>query len=192
MTINHRRQVSINSVRKEQIVSNKNANRLGSLIPTTQQVEDIFADLVRVGDLDVYHARLLAVDCGLRRGEIVELRPTQLDFNDGIIKLYPPKTSRPRIVYMTERVRRELRGRWPVVGTDAYAFLPHHYRPAAARKLEIGLRKAASRLNIAISFASLRWKYTADLPNAGVSVCDLSKALGHRRHDCALAYCRSC
>lgn len=171
-----------------------NVNQLVSTVPTTQQVEHLFADLIRVGDLHVYLAGLLAVDCGLDPGQIIRLRWTDCDFDKGITTLSHEREPRPRIVHMTDRVCHELRGRCPVAGTDEYVFLPHHGRPAVARSLQASLRKAGRRLGVQIGLRLLRRKFATDLVNRGVSMCDLSKVLGFTpwaHADSMLAYLQS-
>jgi integrase len=157
-------------------------------------VEDAFAEMIRVGDLDTYRAGLLAADQGLRLKEIEQLQWNALDFDKGIITVRPQKARHPRFVHMTDRVRRELRERCPGADMDEYVFLPHHDRPAAARRLRASLRKMGSRLNVRISLSLLRRKCATDLANAGVSMCEMTKALGYKcwqRADCLLAYCQS-
>jgi integrase len=171
-------QFEFSNARKEQTVSTiTKAKYRVPTVPTTKQVEDVFAELIRVGDLDTYHAGLLAVDCGLRRGEIVALHPRQFDFNDGIIKVFAPNT-RPRVVFMSDRVRRELRGLWPLAGPDVHAFLPHYDRSAAGKKLEAGLRRVAGNLGIPVRFHLLRHKFAVDCVSRGALANDVAKALG--------------
>jgi integrase len=54
---------------------------------------------------------LLALHCGLRAGEIFNLRAQELDFKNGLIRIMDPKNNENRTAYMTETVKEMLRTR---------------------------------------------------------------------------------
>lgn len=158
--------------------TNRN-NHPVSPLPSTEQVENVFEHLIRFGNTHIYHAALLAAECGLRLGEIVQLRWSDFDFDNDILTVSPHGSTHPRFIYMTKRVHREMRERCPVAGRSEFAFLPHHDRPTASERLTFSLSKTCSQLDLNLSFHSLREKFAHDAAKDGVSICELTKALGN-------------
>jgi integrase len=56
---------------------------------------------------------LLSLHCGLRAGEILNLRGQDLDFENGLIHIADPKNKHPRKAYMTAKIKEMLLTRKP-------------------------------------------------------------------------------
>ena len=57
------------------------------------------------GEPDMEDLTITAIDTGLRKGELLRLKHQDIDLKDGTIHVYKTKTSRPRVVPMTKRVK---------------------------------------------------------------------------------------
>jgi integrase len=58
--------------------------------------------------LQLHDICLLSLYCGLRIGEILNLKGQDLDFENGLIHVSDPKNKHPRKAYMTTRIEEML------------------------------------------------------------------------------------
>lgn len=128
----------------------------------------------------VYQAVVLALDTGMRRGEILSLRREYLDPYRKVLVVSQSKTAggTGREIPWSRRVERMLK---PLAGGSGPVVL---FREAAIRNLKKGWRRAVRRSQIpAIRFHDLRHTFNTRLMEAGVSQ-DIRKALmGHADAD---------
>ncbi len=80
-----------------------------------------FERLLEVSDDDLRPILLVAYDTGMRKNEILQLKWSQVDPDEGAIVLSKTKTDEPRTIYLTTRVREEL-ARLPR-STSGYVFV---------------------------------------------------------------------
>ena len=81
--------------RRERFLSHEEADKLLTELKTVSQ--------------SVHDQALLSLHCGLRAGEIFNLRGQDLDFENGIIRVMDPKNKTNRAAYMTQAVREMLK-----------------------------------------------------------------------------------
>ncbi len=138
---------------------------------------------------------LLAVNTGLRLGEILHLERRDVDFDANVLLVrakrdWTPKSKKPRVVPLSEDAVRALRSqisenakreREPV-GTSAVVFPnPHGFpltspiveRPFIAKVRELWPNRAG------LHFHSLRHTYGSFLCERGVSLQEIQKIMGH-------------
>lgn len=131
---------------------------------------------------------LLGGDCGLRRGEMLALRPSDLDFETLRVfvrnsmakgKLVPTKGKRFRVVPMSENVAGALRKR--VKGKDAFVFRTARGKQATARALYIWFDEvvALAKLSPEGKAHVLRHTFGSHLAEAGVDLHRIQLLLGH-------------
>ena len=85
------------SNKRERFLSHEEADKLLTELKTVSQ--------------GVHDQALLSLHCGLRAGEIFNLRGQDLDFQNGIIRIMDPKNKASRTAYMTEAVKGILKKR---------------------------------------------------------------------------------
>ena len=142
---------------------------------TEQQVNALLADLLASASPHGYLLAMLAVDTGMRRGELWALKWEDVDFNANQIRVDDSgdgrgtKTGNIRDVPMTTRVRealrdRRLKGQEPVPRTDIKKALI-----AAGRRTGIGH----------IHFHMLRHTAATRWYESGMSIEQVQRGLGH-------------
>jgi excisionase family DNA binding protein len=118
--------------------------------------EATFAKLYEVADPELKPIILVAYDTGMRKGEILNLRWSQLDLREGTIKLSAAdtKTNFPRTVYLATRPARPNRRR------------PHQLRADGVRSC---LARPRGFEPLAFGFVARPTAITA--PNSGMQDC---------------------
>jgi integrase len=76
------------------------------------EADNLLAELKKVSE-SVHDQALISLHCGLRAGEIFNLRGQDLDFENGLIRIMDPKNKANRTAYMTQAVREMLKARLP-------------------------------------------------------------------------------
>lgn len=79
-------------------------NNLRYRVITEEQLDR----LVEVADDDLKPILVVAYDTGMRRGEILQLRWSQVDLRAGVVQLTETKTGYPRKIHLTDRAQIEL------------------------------------------------------------------------------------
>jgi len=143
--------------------------------------EATFARLHAIADQELKPIILTAYDTGMRKGEILNLRWSQLDVRVGAIKLAAEdtKTNFPRTVYLTERVLQALRAIPRRLGTE-YVFVNPETgtRWEDARKL---FKRACRRLGLDhVWFHDLRRSFVTNARRRGVAESVVMRMSGHR------------
>ncbi len=118
-----------------------------------------------------------ALDTGLRKGEILKLRPADLDFENRVIivRAFNTKTMRERIVAMTERLEQELLDiveKLPAREGLALFGIKNDFKKAYA-----SARAAAGLADV--RFHDLRHTHATRLVGAHVPLSEVGRALGH-------------
>jgi site-specific recombinase XerD len=124
-----------------------------------------------------------AYACGLRIGEVVRLRVTDIDSQRGVLVVRQGKGQKDRLVPLSPALLAELRAHWRRYRPRDWLF-PGQKR---GRHLNVGaLQRLFARLvrplafGKAVSMHTLRHSYATHLLEAGVDVVTLQRLLGHR------------
>ena len=126
---------------------------------------------------------LLALDCGLRFGEISNLNWEDCNFDSGVILVRDPKSSVNRFVFMTERVRSVLskyenkhRGLIFVdKNGNRIARVSNTFRRIADEMFNDDVNDPRLR----VCFHTLRHTFASRLVQNGVSLFEVKELLGH-------------
>jgi integrase len=138
-------------------------------------------------DPQLHDMALLSLHCGLRAGEIFNLKGQDLDFENGLINISDPKNKESRKAFMTEAVREALSKR--ISGSpDEYIFKDkkHGGRIIA---ISSAFRKAVNRLEFnnsitdsrqIVTFHTLRHTFASWLALQGETILTIKDLLGHK------------
>lgn len=131
----------------------------------------------------VYEMALLAVDCGLRFGEISGLQWDDCDFSRGMMLIRDPKSSVNRYAFMTVRVKDMLEQYENK--KNGYIFVDRHgnriarvsntFRRIADEMFNDGIKDPRMR----VCFHTLRHTFASRLVQNGVSLFEVKELLGH-------------
>ena len=128
---------------------------------------------------------IIALNTGLRLGELLALTPSCLDFNNGLIKiaktrtnfgLNSPKNGKTRFVPMNEKVKTALRTASNFLDPSQFLWdcSPAHFTHQIFKPAQ----RAISDLPI-ITFHDLRHTFASHFMMNGGNIFDLSRILGH-------------
>lgn len=144
---------------------------------------------------------LLALHCGLRAGEIFNLKGQDLDFKNGLINISDPKNTEPRKAFMTESVKEMLSKSVPSKPNE-YVFkkriqkeeidkLPDKDKkkeekidsiscayPRAVKKL--GFNEGITDPRQLVTFHTLRHTFASWLALQGETILTIKDLLGHK------------
>lgn len=133
----------------------------------------------------VHDMALIGLHCGLRAGEIFNLRGQDLDFDHEIINIADPKNKIGRQAYMTEAVKAALEKRKPEK-SDELVFKDRHGRQT--KEISLTFRRVADPLfNVGITdprqricFHSLRHTFASWLAVQGETLQTIGELIGHK------------
>ncbi|WP_243337508.1 tyrosine-type recombinase/integrase [Anaeromyxobacter soli] len=140
-----------------------------------------FATLVAAADPELRPILIVAYDTGMRKGEILNLRWSQIDLRIGAIRLAAEdtKTNFARTVYLTNRVIDELKKQPRHIGTDHVFVNPETCtRWEDARKLFVRARRNANLAHV--WFHDLRRSFVTNARRRGVAESVVMRMSGHR------------
>ena len=135
----------------------------------------------------VHDQALLSLHCGLRAGEIFNLRGQDLDFENGLIRIMDPKNKASRTAYMTQAVKEMLKPRLPENLNDLIFEDRWHGEPIknisktfdrTVKKL--GLNKDVEDPRQKLVFHSLRHTFASWLAIQGTPILTIKELLGHK------------
>ncbi|MEW5949861.1 MAG: site-specific integrase [Thermodesulfobacteriota bacterium] len=159
--------------RRERFLSHEEADLLlTELAKTSKQLHDM---------------ALLSLHCGLRAGEIFNLRGQDLDFANGLINISDPKNKASRKAFMTEAVKAMLQARGPEKPEELVFKDKRH--GGKIKEISSSFEKVVTRLgfNKGISdprqrlcFHSLRHTFASWLCLQGETILTVKELLGHK------------
>jgi integrase len=124
---------------------------------------------------------LVAYDSGMRRGEIAQLRWSQIDLKAHMVKLtsVDTKTDERRLVPLTDRVIEMLRHASRHV--SGYVFVTHNGRPYHPTAFSSAFKKACARAHLAnVVFHDLRHSFCTNMRRSGVDTLTTMATSGHK------------
>ena len=129
--------------------------------------------------------------CGLRVGEVEELRLDDLDLPNRKLAVRNSKGLKDRVVFLSDRVVLALGEYLAVrgVGSGEHVFL---FRNAPLRKdlIRDRIKAAGKRTSVRVTPHRLRHTCATQLLNAGCRVTSIQKFLGHKRLNSTMIYAR--
>ena len=139
-------------------------------------------------DRAIFH---LLWQCGLRTGEVEELRLEDLDLESRRINIRDGKGRKDRTVYITDSVVNVLKDYLEVRGPGSgdHVFL---YRNASLKKEFIHARIETAGKRVAVKVYPHRLRHTCatQLLNAGCRITSIQKYLGHKKLNTTMIYAR--
>jgi integrase/recombinase XerD len=124
-----------------------------------------------------------AYACGLRLGELLHLRVTDIDSGRMVIHVRQGKGNKDRLVPLSQRLLDDLRRYWQQYRPTTWLF-PGAFadRPLTASNVQRRCQRLVARAGISKPATphTLRHSYATHLLEAGVDVVTLQKLLGHR------------
>lgn len=124
---------------------------------------------------------VVALETGLRRGDLLGLRWSSVDFGAGWIRVTMQKTKKEAVIPISDACRGALlacQGR-DVVGELVFVTGEGHPIPWATVRRYFELAKNLAKINRRFRFHDLRHTFGSTLASQGVSLQLIAKALGH-------------
>lgn len=124
---------------------------------------------------------MVAYDSGMRRGEIAQLRWSQIDMKAHVIKLTSSdtKTDEKRLVPLSDRLLEMLSDTPRHV--SGYVFVTCNGRPYDPSKISAAFKKACARAQLAnVVFHDLRPSCCTNMRRAGVDTLTTMAIFGHK------------
>lgn len=130
---------------------------------------------------------LISLHCGLRAGEIFNLKGQDLDFENGLIHISDPKNKESRKAFMTEDVKAALLN-WAPDSPDGYVFKDkrhggkmNHVSSLFWRIIKkLGFNAGITDSRHIITFHSLRHTFASWLALQGETILTIKELLGHK------------
>lgn len=145
----------------------------------------LLAELSKASEI-VHDIALLGLYCGMRAGEIFNLKGIDLDLPNGIITILDPKNKTARKAYVNTTVREMLLKRKPEKasdyiftkrgGNDRITELSQTFTKTADRLFNVGVKDRRQR----VVFHSLRHTFASWLALNGESLLTIKELLGHK------------
>jgi integrase len=130
--------------------------------------------------------------CGLRRGEVEELRLEDLNLSQRRLSVRNGKGMKDRTVFLTDTAVQALQAYLPLRGqgpTD-HVFL-YRNQPLSKDLIHGRLKAAGQRSGVQVHSHRLRHTCATQLLNAGCSVTSIQKLLGHKKLNTTMVYARA-
>ena len=129
---------------------------------------------------------LLSLHCGLRAGEIFNIKGQDLDFENELINISDPKNKESRKAYMTKAVKEMLLEHVPI-SPDEYIFKDRNGNKinAVSKSFHgaierLGFNKGITDRRQKITFHSLRHTFASWLALQGEPILTIKELLGHK------------
>lgn len=153
---------------------------------TYDEASQLLKELKNTSEL-VHDMALVSLHCGLRAGEIFNLKRQDLDFENGLINILNPKNKESRKAFMTKDVKAVLIERAPTSPSelvfkdkrygDRIQFVSNTFMKCVSRlKLNEGVTDPRQK----ITFHSLRHTFASWLAMQGETILTIKELLGHK------------
>jgi site-specific recombinase XerD len=152
-------------------------------LPVTLDIEEVRRLLDATGSLRERAAMELAYSAGLRLGEVLHLRLSDIDSRRMIIRVEQGKGKKDRNVMLADSLLKTLRAYWKQERPREWLFPGQDgRRPLNATIIQraFAVARQAARIEKRVSFHTLRHSFATHLMESGVSVRTIQALLGHR------------
>ena len=133
---------------------------------------------------------MLIYSCGLRIGEALELKPDDIQSQEGLIYIRGGKGQKDRRVPLSDRILQELRQYYQRYQPSEYLFEGQkggkYSNSSAAQVLKRAVQKAG--ISKSVTLHTLRHSYATHLTNNGVNIQYLQEILGHKSPKTTMIY----
>ena len=148
---------------------------------------DLLLNELKTVSQRVHDQALLSLHCGLRAGEIFNLRGQDLDFENGVIRVMDSKKTANRAAYMTQAVGEILKGRLPedpneLIFKDRWngeriEIISKTFQRAVDR---LGFNKGVEDPRQKVAFHTLRHTFASWLAIEGTPLLTIANLMGHK------------
>ena len=156
---------------------------------TPEEAQQLLAELRKRSER-THDQAVLALDQGLRAGEVLKLKDFHVDLDAGTIQIVDSKNrARNRTLFLTKRSREVLKKYVPTKKTGAYLFPPKHGGGDHQREIpksysetiqDLGWNNGITDRRFRANFHTLRHTYGSWLIQSGqVSLHELQELMGH-------------
>jgi integrase/recombinase XerD len=152
------------------------------VLPNVLSKEEVRAILNALGNIKHRTMLSLIYSCGLRRSELLKLKPADIDSKRNIIIIKAAKGKKDRIVPLSEKVLTMLREYYKSYKPKTWLFEGQkENEPYDERSLSNVLKQALAKTNIKkpVSLHWLRHSYATHLLEAGTDLRYIQEILGH-------------
>jgi integrase len=153
---------------------------------THEEADILLNELARVSQA-VHDQALLSLHCGLRAGEIFNLRGQDLDFENGLIRIMDSKNKSNRTAFMTEAVQNKLKERLPENSNELiFKDRDHREKIESVSKTfdrtvkRLGFNNGVTDPRHRVVFHTLRHTFASWLALGGNSILTIKELLGHK------------
>jgi len=138
-------------------------------------------------DPQLHDMALLSLHCGLRAGEIFNLKGQDLNFVNGLINISDPKNKENRKAFMTKAVKEVLSKRIPKSPAE-YIFKDRKHK-GKITSISAAFRKSVNKLEFnksitdprqMVTFHTLRHTFASWLALQGETILTIKELLGHK------------
>lgn len=151
-----------------------------------EEADLLLSELRRTSTL-IHDMALISLHCGLRAGEIFNLKGQDLDFINGLIHISDPKNKESRKAFMTKAVKEVLAVRKPkqpneyvfkdrVHGGKVNSISQTFRRVVDSLEINAGITDSRQR----VTFHSLRHTFASWLALQGETILTIKELLGHK------------
>jgi integrase len=150
-----------------------------------EEADVLLNELLKVSK-QTHDIALLSLHCGLRAGEVFNLKGHDIDFRNDLIHISDPKNNQGRKAFMTGAVKEMLKERVPE-SPDEYIFKAQN-NGDKVNEISRAYRKIANRLfnekvkdpRQRVTFHTLRHTFASWLALQGESLMTIRELLGHK------------
>lgn len=168
-----------NKVMKEELIHRPKGEKK---LPNVLSKEEVKAILNAHGNIKHRTMLSLIYSCGLRRSELLKLKPTDIDSKRNIIIIRVSKGKKDRIVPLSEKILTMLRIYYKSYKPETWLFEGQHKgEPYSEQSLQSVLKDAVEKSNIKkpVTLHWLRHSYATHLMEAGTDLRYIQELLGH-------------
>lgn len=151
-------------------------------LPKVLSKEEVKAILEITKNVKHKTALMLAYSCGLRVGEVVNIKLVDIDSSRMIVSIIQGKGRKDRITNLSEIMLEQLRVYYKQYHPNKWVFENiNHDGPISSRTLQRVFEKAVTTLKIhkGVTFHSLRHSYATHMLESGVDLRYIQELLGH-------------
>lgn len=152
------------------------------MLPNVLSKEEVKGILEAHGNLKHRVMLSLIYACGLRRSELLNLKPSNIDSKRGILLIKQAKGRKDRIVPISIKIIELLRNYYKTYRPETWLFEGHQKgEQYSAKSLENVLKQAVQKTNIKkpVSLHWLRHSYATHLLESGTDLRYIQELLGH-------------